>query len=121
MDGAGLSHHDLRPRDPSHGISGLNLVLACHQRPADPLARARVSNRRAVDAPIDSTVCSEAGCAKAGAEINMARTAVLLDSARRRFAQPAFVVKCMMDSPLNVRRLCYFLRLFLGWTLTRTG
>jgi hypothetical protein len=48
---------------------------------------------------IVSTVCSDAGCAKAGAEISMARTAVLLDSARRRFAQPAFISKCMMIPP----------------------
>src|ERR1051325_8888402 len=70
---------------------------------------------------IDS-VPSAACCAKAGAEISMARTAVLLDSARRRLALPAFMSKCMIDSPLEyVRRLLYFLRLSLDLTLTRQG
>ena len=53
------------------------------------------------DTVTDSTPSCWA-CAKAGAEINMARTAVLLDSARRRFAQPAFSSKNMILSPVNV-------------------
>src|SRR5438067_5970693 len=38
--------------------------------------------------------------AKAGAEISMAKTAVLLDSARRRFAQPALALECILISPV---------------------
>jgi hypothetical protein len=48
------------------------------------------------DTVTDSTLSGVWACAMAGAEINMAKTAVLLDSARRRFAQPAFALEFMI-------------------------
>jgi hypothetical protein len=48
------------------------------------------------DTVTDSTLSGVWACAIAGAEINMAKTAVLLDSARRRFAQPAFALEFMI-------------------------
>src|SRR6266404_3140429 len=59
-----------------------------------------------------STPCCWAGCAIAGAEMSMAKTAVLLDSARRRFAQSAFAVEFMIF-PLWRFGVSFFLRLFL--------
>jgi len=53
---------------------------------------------REEDTVIDSTPGSDC-CARAGAAINMARTAVLLDSASRCFAQPALIAKCMIIPP----------------------
>jgi hypothetical protein len=59
------------------------------------------------DTVTDSTLSGVWACAMAGADINMAKTAVLLDSARRRFAQPAFAYEFMIF-PLCVSGVSFF-------------